>query len=188
MGQASPDTYFAFSSIRVHPVHGYFGGLLVVNSLARPIEFHCTLPIKPSRAQTILYGPTLDEFLCGEQIVRTLLTKIKSKPTSLFCDNYPSLAARNLFDLPIAVVMDKKEHQSPESDGNQWVIPTLPVERSLQRFQFDGFEIETLTAFPEDHRSLSDLFQSKSPQIDLTEPFCRIVEALLEANPVAKAA
>ncbi len=49
-----------FISVRHHAEHGYFGGYLIVNSLGRPLEFHCTLPVKPSRAQELLYGATLE--------------------------------------------------------------------------------------------------------------------------------
>ena len=39
---------------------GLFGGYLLLNALGRPLEFHCTAPVRPNRAQEILYGPTLD--------------------------------------------------------------------------------------------------------------------------------
>ena len=52
---------------------GLFGGYLVLNSAGRPLEFHCTAPVKPTRAQEILYGPTLKSYLYGEQIGKTLL-------------------------------------------------------------------------------------------------------------------
>ena len=52
----------------------------------RPLEFHCTAPIKPNRAQEILYGPTLDAFLYGEQIGRTLLAEAKIEPLLVCTD------------------------------------------------------------------------------------------------------
>ena len=61
-----------FLSVRRHPEHGYFGGYLITNSIARPLEFHCTMPVKPSRAQELLYGPTMDAFVCGEQIAKVM--------------------------------------------------------------------------------------------------------------------
>ena len=67
-----------FLTVRKHPSRGYFGGFLVLNVLARPLEFHCTLPVQPTRAQQILYGATLDEFISGEQIARALILKAKS--------------------------------------------------------------------------------------------------------------
>jgi len=49
---------FGFLTAVDSPLHGLFGGYLVVDSLGRPLEFHCTAPVKVSRAQQILYGPT----------------------------------------------------------------------------------------------------------------------------------
>ena len=75
-----------FITVRHHVEHGYFGGYLILNQLGRPLEFHCTLPVKPSRAQSLLYGPTLDDFICGEQIAKALVTKAKLKPSLLLTD------------------------------------------------------------------------------------------------------
>ncbi len=57
-----------FITTRSHRDHGYFGGLLLINTLGRPLEFHCTLPILPSRAQSILYGTSLDGFYVANRL------------------------------------------------------------------------------------------------------------------------
>ena len=57
-----------FLTVLEHSQHGLMGGYLVLNISGRPLEFHCTAPIKPNRAQQILYGPTLEPYLFGEQI------------------------------------------------------------------------------------------------------------------------
>ena len=49
-----------FLSVRYRSEHGFFGGYLIVNQLARPLEFHCTMPVRPSRSQELLYGKTLN--------------------------------------------------------------------------------------------------------------------------------
>ena len=62
---------------------GLFGGYLVLNFLGRPLEFHCTAPVRPNRAQEILYGPTLDPYLVGERIGQALLeTSVECHPCS----------------------------------------------------------------------------------------------------------
>ena len=66
-------TTFGYLSAIESADHGYFGGLLIISPLGRPVEFHCTAPIRPSRAQEILYGPTLEAFLYGELIGQALL-------------------------------------------------------------------------------------------------------------------
>jgi hypothetical protein len=62
----SRETSFGFLSSVHTAEHGYFGGYLIVSELGRPLEFHCTSPVRPSRAQEILYGPTLQAYLLGE--------------------------------------------------------------------------------------------------------------------------
>lgn len=51
----------------------WIGGYLLLNPLGRPVEFHCTEPVKANRAQQILYGETLPAFICSEQIGRALV-------------------------------------------------------------------------------------------------------------------
>ena len=66
-----------FLTVVDSPQHGLFGGFLLLNGGGRPLEFHCTAPVKANRAQRILYGPTLMPYLYGEQIGRTLVEKSK---------------------------------------------------------------------------------------------------------------
>jgi hypothetical protein len=47
---------------------GHCGGYLLLNTSGRPLEFHCTAPVKRNRAQEVLYGPTLKPFLYGDLI------------------------------------------------------------------------------------------------------------------------
>jgi hypothetical protein len=70
---------------------GFTGGLLILNVAGRPLEFHCTAPLKPNRAQVILYGPTLRPFLYGEQIGQTLLSKTKSETLFICTDVEPAM-------------------------------------------------------------------------------------------------
>ena len=85
--------------------HGLFGGYLLLNTVGRPLEFHCTVPLKPNRAQQILYGPTLEPFLFGEQIGATLVNKSALEPLVVLVDVPPMLAVREHIDLPTALVM-----------------------------------------------------------------------------------
>jgi hypothetical protein len=70
-----PTKAIGFLTVVEHDLHGLFGGYLLLNETGRPLEFHCTAPVKPNRAQQILYGPTLKPFLYGEQIGATLVNK-----------------------------------------------------------------------------------------------------------------
>ncbi|MCY2974228.1 MAG: hypothetical protein NTW52_06125 [Planctomycetota bacterium] len=175
---------FGFVTVRLHPEHGYFGGLLVVNSLARPLEFHCTLPVKPNRAQSILYGPTLDDFVCGEQIARALLAKSKSKPVSIFTDTSAVLSVRHFISIPIGWI----ETESKDNEQSALVIPVSSSNRSYRSNRVDDTVVQVPEAFLEDGQIIATTWKKLAPQIDLMEPFGRITEALFEANPAAKAA
>ena len=69
-----------FLTIVESSAQGIFGGYLLLNEAGRPLEFHCTAPVRPNRAQQILYGPTLKPYLFGEQIGQTLLSQTKITP------------------------------------------------------------------------------------------------------------
>jgi len=88
-----------------HPQYGLFGGYLILNMSGRPLEFHCTAPIKPNRAQEILYGPTLDAFLYGEQIGQTLLKQSNVEPLVVCTDRPPALTAREFVSMPLVLVL-----------------------------------------------------------------------------------
>src|SRR6185369_17067728 len=85
---------------------GYLGGYLLLNASGRPLEFHCTAPIRANRTQEILYGPTLRPFLFGEQIGQTLLTKSKLTPLVVCTDSEPALAVREFIEIPVVRILD----------------------------------------------------------------------------------
>ena len=98
-----------FLTVVEHPQHGLFGGYLLLNLAGRPVEFHCTAPVKPNRAQQILYGPTLDDFIYGEQIGITLFHHAKANPLAICTDREPVLALAGLIDVPETLVLPPDE-------------------------------------------------------------------------------
>src|SRR5690348_3054964 len=94
-----------FFSVLEHEQLGLVGGYLILNPSGRPLEFHCTAPIKPNRAQQILFGPTLDSYLYGEQIGQTLLAKGSVEPWAVWTDVERALAVRDYVKLPVAMVL-----------------------------------------------------------------------------------
>ena len=173
-----------FLSVRKHADHGYFGGYLVLNRLARPLEFHCTLPVKPSRAQALLYGPTIDDFVCGEQIGKALVAKAKLKPDLLICDSSAALAVTLVSDV-VAVQLDWRQVDSPASDRLE-----LPKSHSasLKPLSARAQKFSVLSDSAITEPQLHSILEKLSANFDLTEQFQRVVEALLEAHPIAKAA
>jgi hypothetical protein len=173
-----------FLTVRKHNEHGYFGGYLLVNHLARPLEFHCTLPVRPSRAQSLLYGPTIDDFVCGEQIAGALVTKARVKPDLLITDTAPMLALCVVSKVPIVqLVVDAplSDTAPPLSTPVRSNIATRAVTHGNEHFR-----VPEESDLQDDH--LLRLVGSLAETFELGEPFQRIVDALLEAHPIAKAA
>jgi hypothetical protein len=183
--QASPEPLLGFLALRQRDPHGFFGGYLIVNARVRPMEFHCSLPIQPSRAQRILYGATLLEYVCGELIARALLGKSTAKPQLILTDCEPALSVRHWIDLPIAYVAGSSVRRE-ESEGF-----TIPEGARLDARYADrvshGATFSCIATYAKDLDAFAILDAFERNQ-DLLEPFSRIVEALAEAHPRSRAA
>ena len=173
-----------FVTVRRNMEHGYFGGYLIVNSLGRPLEFHCTLPVKPSRAQEILYGPTLDDFICGEQIAKALTAKAKLTANLILTDCEVTLASRNVSEQPIACV---RSQRTERQTAVGLAIPKT-ASSNLIHFELGKNSVCISSRFPQDEQAIKKCWGELGLEIDVLEPFERIEEALLEAHPAARAA
>jgi hypothetical protein len=184
--KSSSSKSIGFVAVRHHESLGYFGGYLVVNELARPLEFHCTLPVQPTRAQSILFGNTLSEFFAGEQIARAMLAKAKSQPMLILTDNAASLAVRHWIDSPVLYV------QGSSRDARATDSLTIPqasrAESEFESRSHFGLAFQVIRQFRHDLNLLAQIESENGPLIDLLEPFERIVEALGEAHPGSRAA
>jgi len=86
-GKASkPLSAFGFLTVLEDPTHGFFGGYLVLSEWGRPLEFHCSTPVTPNRAQKILYGGTLRSYMLGELIGQTLVAKAQLPVLAVLTD------------------------------------------------------------------------------------------------------
>jgi hypothetical protein len=172
-----------FITVRHHSEHGYFGGYLILNQLGRPLEFHCTLPVKPSRAQSLLYGHTLDDFICGEQIAKALVTKAKLKPNLLLTDCSAVLAFEQVGDEPLVLIESNDTHANEAH-----LRRPHQADVNLRRVGTAGMRCCVSVSSSATSEMLSEMAPKLAPNFDLTEPFQRIAEALLEAHPIVKAA
>ena len=84
--------------------HGVFGGYLLVDEVGRPLEFHCTAPVRVSRAQEILYGPTLHGELHGRRIGGSLVAAAGVRPRLVLVESPQMMHVQGETDLPVAVV------------------------------------------------------------------------------------
>lgn len=158
---------------------GYCGGLLVVSVKGRPVEFHCTAPVVPNRAQEILYGRTLRPFLVVDQIGVALTERLKSPLAALVIDT-PELAdLQSIVTTPLALLSPSGHepgHQVPELAHMPQGDAHLEINSHSLDLYFDRTEQQQLA---EDHlRRFAEL-------LPLTEPFERIRNAISEAHKVA---
>jgi hypothetical protein len=173
-----------FLTVRHHQIQGYFGGYLLVNQLARPLEFHCTVPIKPSRAQSVLYGPTLEGFLCGEQIARALVEKAKLKPQLVLTDCSAVLSLSLVSDVAVVCLATDNDSTAKPSNLELPSSSTLPVDS----WRFGEHNFWYPKHATKSRQNCEQVLDQLGNDFDLSEPFSRIVEALNEAHPAARAA
>lgn len=174
---------FGFLTVVAHEAWGHTGGYLILNASGRPLEFHCTAPVRPNRAQEILYGQTLLPYLYGEQIGPTLVRRGSVEPVALFTDLAPVLALGESLATPLVWVREAGEPDSATGAMlARWrVDPVQVTGRPLQCYHWNASEL----ALPGDseqagERLLAALAQSSI--VDLSEPFGRIRDALAEAQ------
>jgi hypothetical protein len=180
-----------FLTVVEHEQYGLFGGYLILNVAGRPLEFHCTAPIKPNRAQQILYGPTLQSFLYGEQIGQTLISQGGATPMIICTDREPALAAREHVATPLVLVLPP---------GQSGASNDPPAEASGRFFRVDGphrgprlvtFQLgRNNLALPEraddDRRLVGERLAELADSFDLAEPFQRIRDAIEEAQQAVR--
>ena len=190
-----------FLTVIEHPQYGLFGGYLVLNAAGRPLEFHCTAPIKPNRAQQILYGPTLESFLYGEQIGQTLINQASIPPMLICTDREPALAAREHVSTPVVLVLPPDDPPVAGTEGTDAVgvaveLPPHPGILRLDAAHRDGPKLATFRlgrnrlALPQraddDRRLIAERLADLADSFDLAEPFQRIRDAIEEAQQAVR--
>ncbi|TWU33764.1 hypothetical protein [Novipirellula artificiosorum] len=150
---------------------GWTGGLLVLNRGGRPVEFQCTLPVRPSRAHEILFGATLRDHLIGEVIGPMLIKKCRTPLSLVCCDQIEALVLGSTAGVPVALVTEAAEEEEGPIRSDMLVGATSVklVNASLQ------VPIENAAAI----EAIADRFVDLP---DAVEPFERIREAIREAQ------
>ncbi|MGI9455273.1 MAG: hypothetical protein ACR2NU_01860 [Aeoliella sp.] len=158
---------FGFFTIIEDPVVGYLGGYLVVDRRGRPQEFHCTAPVKPSRAEEILFGPTLLPHLSCERIGAALLARASTQVDLVIVNQVDSWALADETQVPVVLLQ-------PASTTDE-----LLTDRSTESAQLDRID-------PVLRQDAERRLQELSRSVELSEPFERIVEAIREAGQLER--
>jgi hypothetical protein len=148
-----------------HEANGYLGGYLAVNGWGRPLEFRLTSAVQPNRVQQILYGGTLEAYVCADLIGKTLVEKAGVAVQLVVTDREEVLDLRLKLDVPVA-----------------WLTPPAPAETVRGRHPFRCHPRFNDTA------AINDILERLDGAFDLAEPFQRIREAIGEARKMGVAA
>ena len=187
----TPAKALGFLTVVEHPQHGLFGGYLILNANGRPLEFHCTAPVKPNRAQEILYGPTLQGFLYGEQIGQTLVGRGTHQPLLVCTDREPVLALRSLVTMPVALVLPDSDEQTNNAGEGAAAATTRqfrvdgPHGAKLAHFQLGGNRLAVCEG-GDDRQTITSQLAELLESFDLGEPFGRIRAAIEEAQQAVR--
>ncbi len=185
-----------FLTVLEHEQLGLVGGYLILNTAGRPLEFHCTAPVKPNRAQQILFGPTLDAYLYGEQIGQTLIAKGSVEPLAVCTDVERVLSVRDFVTPPVALVLREEDADAstatgPLADGGAaacvWRVDAAHrAEPHLALFAVGANRLAVATGHEADRETIVSRLEH-SATFDLAEPFERIREAVEEAHKANRA-
>ena len=184
--QASSSSSLGFLTVLEHEQYGLVGGYLLLNCAGRPLEFHCTAPVKPNRAQQILFGPTLMPYLYGEQIGQALVTKSPLAPLVVWTDVEAALAVRDYVSLPVALVIGAEAPPASTAMTSMWRVDAAhAVSTHLNPFTLGRNRLAVSHRRDDDRQTI--LAQSENlGEFDLCEPFERIREAVEEAHKGAR--
>jgi hypothetical protein len=188
----SRETTFGYLSTLETKDFGYFGGYLILSQFGRPMEFHCTSPVRPSRAQEILYGPTLQPYLLGEQISGALLAAAKLTPRMILTDQPAMSFAKSPSNVPVTLVVLSRGARG-EPVASQFASEAaaasscgkLTTSRSSgDVFTLGDYDVRLSPGFEGERRGVVELLNLLCQHVDLAEPFGRIHEAIREAQRI----
>jgi len=176
---SKPLAAFGFLTAVEDPLHGFFGGYLLLSERGRPLEFHCSTPVLPSEAQRILYGASLRPYLLGELIGQTLVTKAQLPVQAVLTD----LAEMRLLARVCAEPVAWLRHEEFLATEATWTIDAQPAapELVLGNYRLTG---TATCSWQSDW--LRDTLAPLTAHVDLAEPFERIREAIREAQRVTE--
>jgi hypothetical protein len=153
----------------LHEPSGYLGGYLVVNSWGRPLEFRLSTAVQPNRVQQILYGGTLEPYICADLIAKTLVEKTGLPVQLVVTDCSMALDLRLRIDAPVVWLAPLGE--PPAGFGP----PIRPASKSAGA-------VFMHQRHPQDGPVVRDLLERLDDTLDLGEPLARIRDAIGEAR------
>jgi hypothetical protein len=157
----------------LHEPNGYLGGYLVTNHWGRPLEFRLSTAVQPNRVQQILYGGTLQPYICADLIGKTLVDKTGVAVHLVVTDREPVLDLRLKLEVPVVWLAPPGD---PVAEGmaaaGALVLPPAGGRGAVLCHP----------RFLTDISTVKEMVERLNGAMDLAEPFQRIREAVGEAR------
>jgi hypothetical protein len=155
--------------------HGLFGGYLVLSPQGRPLEFRCSTPVIATRAQEILYGPTLRPYLLTDVIGQSLVAGSEISVEVILTDE------RDMLQLALLRREEVLHVERLARDASATVSEHMPILLG-NSIEFHGCRITAASTFTADAARLRWNLEPLAANVFLAEPFDRIRAALTEAQ------
>lgn len=154
----------------------FLGAAMVTDAFGLPVEFRYTEPVRASALQRVLYGSSLQRYLCREVIAETLLASLEHLPEvwivreDLLLEPLPKMRA--------PVVMLEPTEMAPLTDlgatlpsGESEMLVQLSLAGAPLRVRFGNREAEA-------RQSALDALKTAAVTMDLLEPLHRLQQAI----------
>ncbi|MBX3424716.1 MAG: hypothetical protein KF688_03450 [Pirellulales bacterium] len=172
-----PLTAYGFLTAVEQPGGGFYGGYLVLSPQGRPLEFRCTTPVRPSRAQEILYGASLRPYLLGELLGGTLLADATLPVVAVLTDLPDMAQVATIRREPVFVVA---------AEGVAACSPLAPTPQAASPNELPPISTKIERPGTTAEACVPAVLAPLAAHVALAEPFERIRAALREAHDVAQ--
>ena len=135
----SPDiVYFAMRS--TPDGEGHIGSALVMDTKGIPLEFRCSVPVRPSAVQIALYGTPIRDYIAFNLCGQPLLESLTRNPAVCLVESEPELNLQEHVSIPVIYV--SRTESSRESDrgigGNDGGVQYRQMLQSRQLEEHDA--------------------------------------------------
>jgi hypothetical protein len=80
---------------------GHFGAVLVVDNKGIPLEWRCSVPVRPSSIQTALYGAQIEDYIAFNLCGQPLLESLTEKPTACLVESESQFNLQEYVSIPV---------------------------------------------------------------------------------------
>jgi len=152
----------------------FIGSILVTNERGVPLEFRCTLPVKPTSIQKPLYGKSLVPYVSLVLCAKPLLNSIEHRLSCLFVNTKHLIGLRDEIEIPLLHV--KRSGKELDIEGDKKGGTKKKIESSNDTF--DPIIVTTNENFDGDYIKMTEILSDNIKTLDLVEPFSRITTSV----------